>query len=68
MLKQCAKVLPDVKDRVLSLLLMVLFLLLGVAWGVAVTAELKSRSTSLSGRVAPSDTSAAIPPTGGQER
>jgi hypothetical protein len=47
MLEQVAEVLPEVKDRVISLLLMVLFLLLGVAWGVALTAELKCGSSAL---------------------
>ena len=68
MLKQGAEALPAVKDRVLSLLLMLLFLLLGIAWGVSVSAELKSRSTSLSGRIAPFETTAAIPSTGEQKR
>ena len=68
MFKQGAEASPEGKDRAVSLLLMVFFLLLGVAWGMTVTAELKSRSTSVSRRVARADTSAAIPQTGGQER
>ena len=60
MLEHGAEVLPEVKDRVISLLLMVFFLLLGVAWGVAVTAELESRSTSSSRGVPPRETPAAI--------
>lgn len=68
MLKQGAESLPDMRDRVVLLLLMVLFLLLGVAWGVEVTAELKSRSTPSARQVAPLDTTAAIPQAGEQKR
>ena len=47
MLEQPTRVSPEVKDRLISLLLMVLFLILGVAWGMAVAEELKSGSTRL---------------------
>ncbi|HWC15994.1 MAG TPA: hypothetical protein VG498_03240, partial [Terriglobales bacterium] len=66
MLDQPADQLPEVKDRLTLLLLMGLFLLLGVAWGVAVAAELKGSSTSFSRRSAPVDITAAVP--GGQTR
>ena len=68
MFEQGAEVLPEVKDRVISLLLMVLFLLLGVAWGMAVTAELRSRSTSFTRGAAPLETTAAIAQPRGQKR
>lgn len=68
MLGQVAEVLPEVKDRAISLLLMVLFLLLGVAWGVALTAELKSDSMSLTKGAAPLEKTAAMPQTGRQQR
>lgn len=68
MLEQVAEVLPELKDRVISLLLMVLFLLLGVAWGVALTAELKCGSSSLTRGALPLDATAAMPQTEGQQR
>ena len=60
MLQQCSEVLPEVKDRLILLLLMALFLLLGVAWGVAVTAELKSDSRSFSSRGTPAHIAVAL--------
>ena len=68
MLRQGTEALPDAKDRVVLLLLMVLFLLLGVAWGVAVSAELKGRSTSFTRGAAPMETTAAIAQARGQKR
>jgi hypothetical protein len=47
---------------------MVLFLLLGVAWGVALTAELKCGSSSLTRGALPLDATAAMPQTEGQQR
>lgn len=67
MLKQGAEAL-DMMDRVVLLLLMVLFLLLGVAWGVEVIAELKGRSTPSARELAPLVTAGAIPHAGEQQR